>query len=163
MRTIETTVYKFNELSSEAQEKAIDNCRYFAVDSGWWDRVYEQVTQAAQILGIEIDRKKGDQPAIYFSGFGHQGQGSSFEGYYSHAKGCVGLTSQDIEDILRVIGKRCSTQTKHRLEEKLQDLPSLYSVNRFSRLAVNAAGRWEFTAVQSYPHEIRYLREEILR
>jgi hypothetical protein len=47
------------------------------------------VTQAAQILGIEIDRKKGDQPAIYFSGFGHQGQGSSFEGYYSHAKGCV--------------------------------------------------------------------------
>jgi len=38
MRTIETKVYKFNELSEEAKENAIDKLRDINVDyNGWWE------------------------------------------------------------------------------------------------------------------------------
>jgi hypothetical protein len=38
MRTIETKVYKFNELSEEAKENAIDKLRDINVDyDGWWE------------------------------------------------------------------------------------------------------------------------------
>ena len=37
MRTIETKIYTFNELSDEAKVKAIDNYRDINVDHEWWD------------------------------------------------------------------------------------------------------------------------------
>jgi hypothetical protein len=58
-RVIEKTVYQFDELSPEAQEKAIASYRD---DEGylgdeWWDSVYEMVETAAGLLGIEINQK----------------------------------------------------------------------------------------------------------
>ena len=98
-RVIEKTVYQFEELSPEAQEKAIASYRD---DEGylcdeWWESVYEMVETAAGLLGIEISQKPvslyggstSTRPAIYFSGFYCQGSGSSFDGYYSYAAGCV--------------------------------------------------------------------------
>ncbi len=91
-RVIKRTVYKLDELSEEAQEKAIANYRN---DEGylgdeWWDSVYEAADTAARLLGIELDRKdKGSSPAIWFQGFYTQGSGSSFDGYYSYEKGCL--------------------------------------------------------------------------
>ena len=46
------TVYSFEELSSEAQEKAIDKFRFANVDYEWWDCVYEM----AKEIGITIKR-----------------------------------------------------------------------------------------------------------
>ncbi len=57
MRTKCYNVYKFEELSEKAKEKALDACRYYQVDHGWWESTYED----AERVGIKItafdDRK----------------------------------------------------------------------------------------------------------
>ena len=54
----------------------------------WWDYLYEDFDKRATELGIELSRKSirlmngqtRSEPKIYFSGFYHQGSGSSFAG-----------------------------------------------------------------------------------
>lgn len=41
MRTIETTVYTFDELSDSAKQKALDADRDRDVDHNWWEFTYE--------------------------------------------------------------------------------------------------------------------------
>ena len=74
MRTIRTKVYQFSELKTkEAKEKAIEVMRNINVDYDWWEYVYEDLKRLAAYFGLDVDTKK-----TYFSGFSHQGQGSSF-------------------------------------------------------------------------------------
>jgi hypothetical protein len=84
MRTETTsrTLYKFAELSEDAQQAALDACRDFEVRYDWWDFVYEDAKQCGGILGIDIDR-------IYFSGFWSQGDGACYTGSYRYAPGAV--------------------------------------------------------------------------
>ena len=79
MRTIvtETIAYKFDELSKDAQEKAIDNNRHFNVDVDWW---YEWI-----IEDFKENNEYFDVDRVYFSGFWSQGDGAMFE--YSSVKG----------------------------------------------------------------------------
>lgn len=70
MKTINITLYKFEELSKEAQEKAInDNCD-INTDYEWYDFILEDITENENIFK---DIK------IYFSGFYSQGDGAMFE------------------------------------------------------------------------------------
>lgn len=85
--TREITVYKFDELSDKAKEKAREWYRDGQLNYDWWDSVYEQADTAAKHLGIDIDRKGKHTPAIYFSGFSSQGDGACFEGSYRYKKG----------------------------------------------------------------------------
>lgn len=85
--TREITVYKFDELSDKAKEKAREWYRDGQLDYDWWEFVYEQADTAAKHLGIDIDRKGKHTPAIYFSGFWSQGDGACFEGSYRYKKG----------------------------------------------------------------------------
>lgn len=63
------TVYKFSELSPDAQKKAIDNLRDINTDYDWWD-----FTGPNHLLAT-----KGFEDAkISFSGFWCQGDGASF-------------------------------------------------------------------------------------
>ncbi|MCK5603675.1 antitoxin of toxin-antitoxin stability system [Candidatus Pacearchaeota archaeon] len=78
--TVETTVFKFDELSEKAQQTAIEKLYNLNTDYNWWD--YEDAKQAAACIGIEIDD-------IWFSGFSSQGDGACFEGSYSYQKGGV--------------------------------------------------------------------------
>lgn len=80
MRTFETTVYTFDELSDEAKQKALDNNRDINIYDEWYDGVYEMFTTGSAMLGIGIDK-------IYFSGFCSQGDGACFEGSYSYRAG----------------------------------------------------------------------------
>ena len=41
MKTIETIVYQFDELTPEAQQKAIERLCSINVDFEWWDSTYE--------------------------------------------------------------------------------------------------------------------------
>jgi len=86
-QVIENIAYTYDELSEAAKEAARDWYRQGALDYDWWDSVYYDAGQIAKILGIEIDRKDKNTPAIYFSGFWGQGDGACFEGSYSYAKG----------------------------------------------------------------------------
>lgn len=122
MRIIETKAYQLHELSSEAQEKAIDNFRNHEgyLDYGWWDFVYEDVKTIAALFGLEIDE-------IYFSGFYSQGDGACFEGYYSYKKGGLKAVEEyaptdmelygivkGLQDIQRRYFYGLTANTKHR-------------------------------------------------
>lgn len=77
------TTYQFNELSEDAQEKALEKYWDWNVDDSWWsDFIIDDTKEIAKIIGIDIDN-------IFFSGFWSQGDGACFEGSYSYAKGSV--------------------------------------------------------------------------
>lgn len=85
-RTVEKTVYKFNELSDEAKKKARDWWREGGLDYEWWEFCYDEFVTLCEFFGIEMDTKRRNnpkakgEPAIYFTGFYSQGSGSSFAG-----------------------------------------------------------------------------------
>jgi len=89
-RTIETPVFKFDQLSDEAKKRAIEKNYDWNTDHEWWDAVYDDAVMMAGIMGIEIgDRRGSGRPAIFFSGFSSQGDGACFEGTYSYKKGAL--------------------------------------------------------------------------
>lgn len=56
-KTIELTVFKFEELSKEAQEKAIQDNWDFNVNHDWWDFTYEDAaTIGLKITGFDLGR-----------------------------------------------------------------------------------------------------------
>jgi hypothetical protein len=92
---IETTVYRLDELSGAAKERARAWYREGGFEYDWFESVYDDFERICAIIGVHLDtrdvrlygggtRKK---PAIWFSGFWSQGDGACFEGRYSHAKG----------------------------------------------------------------------------
>ena len=102
MRMIETAVYKYDELSERAQQKAREWYLEGGLDYPWWDYSYEDFARVAEILGIDLSQKpiplmNGKyryEPEIYFTDFYSQGSGSSFVGTYSYAKGAVAKIKQ---------------------------------------------------------------------
>lgn len=95
MRVMETTVYRFDELSDRAKERARDWFREGALDYDWWDSIYEDAATCGEILGINLRQKPVKtmggstryEPAIYFSGFYTQGAGARMEADYEYPKG----------------------------------------------------------------------------
>lgn len=91
METREITVYEFDELNERAKERAREWFREASSSDEWWDSVYEDAEQCGKLLGIDIKARKKNNPkspnvpCIWFSGFYSQGDGASFEGYYSHS------------------------------------------------------------------------------
>lgn len=73
MKAISINLYQFDELSHEAQQTAVEVFRDINLHPEWWDFVFEDFCQLCQYLGLTIDLKR-----TYFSGFYHQGQGSSY-------------------------------------------------------------------------------------
>lgn len=82
-RTIEKTVFKFDELDAQAKERARDWYRNGNLDYDWWDAIYSDAVTVGSLLGITIDRNR-NRTEIYFDGFYCQGQGSSFNGTYKY-------------------------------------------------------------------------------
>lgn len=72
MRKIETTVYLFDELSKEAQKRAIENERQnpYYLPVSWFDCVYDQHVELFEENGI-------DNAEFSFTGFCSQGDGAS--------------------------------------------------------------------------------------
>lgn len=57
MRDITFKVYQFSELSEEAKQKAIENCREFALEDQWYEFIYEDAkTIGLEITGFDLDR-----------------------------------------------------------------------------------------------------------
>ena len=95
--TVETTVYRIDELNDKAREKARDWYRTTVLNTTphWYDRVFSDFEEICRILGITLKRRtrakrtrtnRGeDPPCIWFSGFWSQGDGASFEGRWEHA------------------------------------------------------------------------------
>ncbi len=79
MRTIKTKVYKFNELSEQAKNKAIEQ---------WRKNSYDQDDLMNMLIEeIEEDLKEDGiiNPKVLYSGFGSQGDGACFTCDYTDA------------------------------------------------------------------------------
>jgi len=95
MRAITSTVYKFDELSEAAKEKAREWYREGDLGYEWWDTFYDDFARIADILGIDLRQrpvklmngKTRYDPCIWWSGFASQGDGAMWEGDYRYAKG----------------------------------------------------------------------------
>lgn len=73
MRTIRTKVYKFDELSEQAKQVAIEEHRDINVDWDWYEPMFEGFKEQLEEVGFyDVD--------IFFSGFYSQGDGASFDG-----------------------------------------------------------------------------------
>ena len=72
MRVVETKVYTFEELSATAKEVAIETNRDVNTHDGWWEPIFEGITEKAEQAGFHVGN-------IYFSGFWSQGDGAMFE------------------------------------------------------------------------------------
>ena len=119
MRTITTTVYQYNELTDKAKERARAWYRDGGFDYDWWDCLYDDFDQRAKELGITLNRKyiplmngkTRSEPEIYFTGFYHQGSGSSFAGRWK---------AQDMQ--VDKLKSECPTDTElHQIADVLAD------------------------------------------
>lgn len=129
MRIKETKVYHYEELSDKAKEKAREWFRQDYPDYNWWDLTYDDIAERAKELGIDLKQKPVQlmsgktryDPEIYFSGFYHQGSGSSFAGTWD---------PRNLK--LDKLKAECPTETElHRIGDTLAELakedPGLYA------------------------------------
>ncbi len=89
MRTVEKTVYTFDELTDDTKEKVRNWYRADGLDYDWWDFVYDDAATIADLFGLTLEKKGKSTPKIYFSWFYCQGQGSSFRAAYRYVKGAA--------------------------------------------------------------------------
>jgi hypothetical protein len=93
-RTVETTVYRLDELSDDAKDRARLWYREIALDHDWHEFVYDDFERICAILGVGLKtttvRLFGggtrQKPRIYFRGFSSQGDGACFEALYSYER-----------------------------------------------------------------------------
>lgn len=105
------TVYTFDELSDEAKEKALDECRDHNTDDNWHDFVIEY-WQDEKLPAMGFQNAK-----IAYSGFWSQGDGASFT--------CK-AESFDVLEFLKS-------------QKALKDFPTLVKYIRNESIAVNAS------------------------
>ena len=96
-RTVETVVYPIEELPETAKESARAWYRETCLDHEWYDAVFEDFEAICRILGVTLRTSPvklfgggtRDKPHIFFRGISSQGDGASFEGAFSHARGAA--------------------------------------------------------------------------
>jgi hypothetical protein len=126
-RVVETTVYKYSELSERAKSKARDWYREASADDNHYsETVIEDAQAIAGLLGIEFKQrdvktysgKVRQEPAIYWSGFSSQGDGASFEG---------NLVSFETGSALERVKAYAQDETLHAIAAELDSLQETYA------------------------------------
>jgi hypothetical protein len=92
-RIVETTVFRLDELSEQARDRARAWYREAGPCDDWHEGVFEDFETICAILGIRLKTRSvrlhgggtRRKPCIWFSGFNSQGDGASFEGAYHFA------------------------------------------------------------------------------
>ena len=68
MRTIETNVYTFDELSEDMQEKVIENLYDINVSYDWWQSIYEDAANIGlKITSFDLDRRRHADGELNFA------------------------------------------------------------------------------------------------
>lgn len=85
MREETIQIFKFEELSEDAQAKALNNNREWNVEFDWWDGVFQNIADFCRLIGIEVETLPNNNPhaicdnwKIYFS-LHRKGQGVSVD------------------------------------------------------------------------------------
>lgn len=95
MREVTQRLYEYGELSEGAKAKARDWFRGLEASDVDLSAVIEDAERICAIVGIELRRhtvplmggSTREEPNIWYSGFGSQGDGACFEGVYQYRKG----------------------------------------------------------------------------
>lgn len=121
-KQITTTVYQASELKGNARDAARDWCRTNAICDAWCECVLEDFATIAEAIGLTLECRPvplvgggtRDEPAIWFSGFGHQSDGAGFDGRLAHRKGSAAALHSHAprDDALRVIAETIATAQK---------------------------------------------------
>ena len=127
MRTIETKVYEFDELTEEQKEKTTEKLWDVNVNYEWWESVYEDAVRMGALLGIEIEQRRfkayggktGCEPKIQFSGFCSQSDGASFEGGYRFVPDALLKIQEETDDkeLIRIAQELALIQVTRRLQD----------------------------------------------
>jgi len=109
--TITRTLYTFEELTPEAQAKAIEANRYINTDdTDWHEYTIEYVQELCATFGLDIEK-------VMFTGFSSQGDGAMFVGSYSYKKGgCKALAAYAPEipaEVTAIAAELQELQKKH--------------------------------------------------
>src|ERR1700685_1486864 len=96
-QTVETTVFRLDELSDAGRDAARAWYLKPASLNDWHESVFDDFEAICAILGVRLRTRSvrlfggGTQqkPCIWFSGFGSQGNGACFESNYGFAKGAA--------------------------------------------------------------------------
>jgi len=132
---IETTVYRLDELSGGAKEKARAWYREGGFEYDWYDAVYEDFQRIAEILGIRLKTRtvrlmgggSQQESCIWFRGFWSQGDGACWEGFYSYRKNAPAeirsyapqdTTLHGIADALQAIQRRNFYQLRAKVSHR---------------------------------------------
>lgn len=166
MRTKETTVYQFDELSDRAKERARDWYRNASANdfSDYQaESVLEDAARMADLLGINLRTRTvqlmgggtRQEPQIYYSGFWSQGDGACFVGTYAYRKGSVKAIASEApaewKDQQTGEVKRDESNAKlNRIAQELQALQSQY----FYRLTANVAHTGRYSHEHSTTIEV---------
>lgn len=128
---------KITELTSQAQQRAHEN---FPIDYDWWDFTYDYIVEQATLLGITIATKtvrlmsgaKREDPAIYFSGFYSQGDGSCFNGTYHYAKGAPKAVTPTLTQVAKDL-QAIQKKNFYGLEATIKAKDNYISIQPFKR------------------------------
>lgn len=82
MKTIETQVFTYSELSPNAQGKARQWYRESHDNDYWHDDIIDDAKTIGALMGIDIDK-------VYFTGFCSQGDGACFAGTFRQVPDAV--------------------------------------------------------------------------
>ena len=105
MRTIEIKLFKFQELSQEAQQKTLEKLHDINVGHNWWDMTYDD----AKRIGLQID------------GF-DLGRGNNIN------TEMLWVGSEVAEEVIKEHGESCNTyQIAKKFEQKYIDLDRKYA------------------------------------
>ena len=128
------TLYKFSELSPEAQRRALEKQAQYEAEDFDPEYIFDDAATIADLFGLDIrhTRETGTNgkhyyaPTIYYSGFCSQGDGACFEGSYSYKPGSLkavkDYAGQDerlhrivkaLQDIQRKNFYQLTARTKH--------------------------------------------------
>ena len=166
MRTIETALYTFDELSDSAKDQAREWYRNGNLDYEWWDCIYEDAAIIADIIGIDIRQRRVKlmdgshryDPDIYFSGFYCQGSGSTFSGEYKYKKGSK-----------KEIRSHAPLDTElHRIADELQAIQSRFfyaisaSISTNDRYGINVSVDYDPNNYQYLPEGVDQEIEDLL-
>jgi hypothetical protein len=126
-KTVEVTLYTFEELSDKAKEKAREWWRECeAQDFGGFGELYEPAETAAKLLGIEFAKRAVPlmgggtryDPEIWWT-LHVQGAGASFAGSYRYAKDSARKIAAEFgtdAELLRIARELAEIQKKYRYQ-----------------------------------------------
>ena len=101
MRTIETQVFTFDELSDKAKEKVRNDYRQNNTDFSdfYATDCIDNAADVAELFGLDIrqTRKSSGKyaPSVFYSGFCSQGDGLAFDGKYAYKKGSLSAVKKE--------------------------------------------------------------------